>query len=65
MIETKNLTKHFGEVVAVDNLSLHVNRGEIYGLLGENGAGKTTTLECLEGLRSPLLEMLCWQDMIW
>ncbi|MDD2503606.1 MAG: ATP-binding cassette domain-containing protein [Clostridia bacterium] len=53
MIETKNLTKHFGEVVAVDNLSLHVNRGEIYGLLGENGAGKTTTLRMLATMLQP------------
>ena len=40
-------------VVALDGVSLSIERGEIFGLLGPNGAGKTTTLECLEGLRAP------------
>jgi sodium transport system ATP-binding protein len=45
-----NLVKTFGEIVAVDGLSLSVARGEIYGLLGPNGAGKTTTLRVLAGI---------------
>ena len=45
--------KHYGDVVAVDELSLSVNRGECFGLLGPNGAGKTTTIEILEGLLVP------------
>jgi ABC-2 type transport system ATP-binding protein len=44
------LHKRYGDVVAVNNLSLHVRRGECFGLLGPNGAGKTTTIEILEGL---------------
>ena len=53
VIEVKNLTKKYGKLVAVDNISFEVYRGEIFGLLGENGAGKTTTLEMIEGLRKP------------
>lgn len=47
MIKTEGLTKRFGELTAVDNLSLHVNKGEVFGLLGPNGAGKTTTVRML------------------
>ncbi len=47
------LEKRYGDVVAVDGLSLHVRRGECFGLLGPNGAGKTTTIEILEGLLAP------------
>jgi len=47
MIEIKNLTKSFGNFMAVENLSFHVNRGEIFGFLGPNGAGKTTTIRML------------------
>ena len=54
-IELQDLRKVFGkgrqEVVAVDGLSLTVERGEIFGLLGPNGAGKTTTVEICEGLQ--------------
>jgi ABC-2 type transport system ATP-binding protein len=49
----RNLTKHFGSLVAVDGLELEVGRGECFGLLGPNGAGKTTTIEILEGLQTP------------
>ena len=48
-----NLRKRYGDVVAVDGLSLAVERGECFGLLGPNGAGKTTTIEILEGLLPP------------
>jgi ABC-2 type transport system ATP-binding protein len=47
------LVKQYGDVVAVDGLSLTVHRGECFGLLGPNGAGKTTTIEILEGLLVP------------
>ena len=52
-IETKGLTKTYGAMVAVDHLSLTVNRGEIFGFLGPNGAGKTTTMRMLLGLIRP------------
>jgi ABC-2 type transport system ATP-binding protein len=53
VLETKGLTKHYGNFVAVDNLNLNVNRGEVFGLLGPNGAGKTTTILMLLGLTEP------------
>lgn len=53
MIELINLTKKFGNFTAVENLSLSVSKGEIFGFLGPNGAGKTTTLKMLTGLMIP------------
>ncbi|GAA2653885.1 ABC transporter ATP-binding protein [Paractinoplanes durhamensis] len=53
VIEVKNLKKKYGDTVAVRDVSLTVERGEIFGILGPNGAGKTTTVECVAGLRSP------------
>lgn len=53
VIEVKNLTKKYSKLVAVDNISFKVEKGEVFALLGENGAGKTTTLEIIEGLRKP------------
>ena len=47
MIETENLTKKFGDLTAVDDVSLQVNDGEVFGFLGPNGAGKTTTIRML------------------
>jgi ABC-2 type transport system ATP-binding protein len=52
-IETSGLTKHFGDLVAVDGLDLAIEEGEIFGLLGPNGAGKTTTLSMLATLLKP------------
>ncbi len=52
-IETKGLTKRFGDLVAVDSLDLTIQKGEVYGLLGPNGAGKTTVIRILVGLASP------------
>jgi ABC-2 type transport system ATP-binding protein len=52
-IETRELTKRFGERIAVDRLSLSVGRGLVYGFLGPNGAGKTTTIGMLLGLVRP------------
>ena len=43
MIETENLTRKFSDLTAVDNLTLHVDKGEVFGFLGPNGAGKTTS----------------------
>lgn len=53
VIETRNLTKRYGEQTSVSNLSIHVQKGRIYGLLGRNGAGKTTTMRMLLGLTAP------------
>jgi ABC-type multidrug transport system ATPase subunit len=53
VIETHDITKHYGEEVAVDHLNLRIRRGEVYGFLGPNGAGKTTTLRMLLGLAKP------------
>lgn len=49
MIQVENLTKRYGERVAVNNLTFHANKGEIVGFLGPNGAGKTTTMRILTG----------------
>jgi ABC-2 type transport system ATP-binding protein len=53
MIETENLSKRFGELLAVDRLSLGVEAGEVFGFLGPNGAGKTTTIRMLTALIEP------------
>jgi ABC-2 type transport system ATP-binding protein len=52
-IETRDLTKRYGDQLAVDRLNLRVERGEIFGFLGPNGAGKTTTMRMLLGLIRP------------
>jgi len=52
-IETRGLTRHFGEVRAVDGLDLQVERGKFFGFLGPNGAGKSTTIKMLTGLLAP------------
>jgi len=53
ILEANNLTRRFGEVTAVSNLSLTVQQGEIFGFLGHNGAGKTTTVRLLNGVLAP------------
>ncbi len=53
LIETESLGKSYGDVRAVDNLSLKVAMGEIYAFLGLNGAGKTTTIRMLLGMVKP------------
>ena len=52
-IEIKALTKHYKDVIAVDNLSLSIKEGELFSLLGVNGAGKTTTIKMLSCLTAP------------
>ena len=53
VIIVEALSKTFGQVTAVDQVSFIVRQGEIFGILGPNGAGKTTTLECIEGIQEP------------
>jgi len=52
LIDAENLTKKFDKITAVDNLTLHISEGEVFGFLGPNGAGKTTTVRMLAGLIS-------------
>tara|TARA_Y100000589_G_C26940987_1_gene542382 strand:+ start:52 stop:762 length:711 start_codon:yes stop_codon:yes gene_type:complete len=53
IISVKNISKNFNDNLAVDRLSLEINKGEIYGLLGHNGAGKSTTINILLGFLQP------------
>ena len=50
MLDIQHLTKTYGEKKAVDDLTLHIAPGEIYGFIGHNGAGKTTTLKSVVGI---------------
>jgi ABC-2 type transport system ATP-binding protein len=50
VVKVKNLVKRYGDLVALDHLSLSVNEGEIFGLLGPNGSGKTTAINCILSL---------------
>ena len=52
-LKTENLCKSFGDLVAVENLSVEIRKGEIFGLLGPNGAGKTTSIKMITGLLNP------------
>jgi ABC-2 type transport system ATP-binding protein len=51
VLEVSNLTKNYGNLIAVDNLNVKIIKGEIFGLLGHNGAGKSTTIECILGTK--------------
>ena len=53
MLKVKNLSKTFGQLIAVDDISFNVKKGEIFGFLGPNGAGKTTTINMICGLLKP------------
>lgn len=62
-LRLESVTKRYGSVTAVDNLTLTVPSGIVFGLLGPNGAGKTTTLEIIEGLRRPDAGKVWWGDI--
>ena len=53
VLRTQNLTKQFGEKVAVKNVSMQIKKGEIYGFIGKNGAGKTTRMRLILGAAMP------------
>ena len=50
MLRIKNLVKTYGDKTAIDNLSIEINPGEVYGFIGHNGAGKTTTIKACIGI---------------
>jgi ABC-2 type transport system ATP-binding protein len=52
-VTVQHLVKKYGRLVAVNDVSLSIHEGEIFGIIGPNGAGKTTTVECISGLRAP------------
>jgi ABC-type multidrug transport system ATPase subunit len=60
VLSIKNLTKHFGRIQAVNNLSLDVQKGQVFGMLGPNGSGKTTTLGMLMGVVNPSAGQFTW-----
>src|SRR5206468_9255781 len=70
MIVTEGLTKHYGPVQALTDLTLEVRRGEVFGLLGPNGSGKTTTIRLLLGLLRPsagaasVRGLDCWRHSV-
>ena len=53
MITVTNLTKKFGDITAVNDVSFEINKGEVFGLLGPNGAGKSTTINMMVGVLKP------------
>jgi ABC-2 type transport system ATP-binding protein len=53
MIELKNISKKYGDILAVNGLDLNISKGEIFGFIGPNGAGKTTTINIMGGILSP------------
>src|ERR1700686_3981731 len=53
MVTVEHLVKRYGDLVAVNDISLSIDEGEIFGIIGPNGAGKTTAVECISGLRAP------------
>ena len=59
VLQLENITMQFGGVVAVNNLSLEVNKGEIVALIGPNGAGKTTAFNVITGVYSPPMARHC------
>ena len=64
VLRLENVTMQFGGVVAVNNLSLEVDRGEIVALIGPNGAGKTTAFNCITGVYEPTNGLVWYEDKI-
>ena len=64
MLETKNLGISFGGLKAVDELTMTINKGQLYGLIGPNGAGKTTAFNLLTGFLTRQTKPVCRQRML-
>ena len=62
VLQVKNLTKKYGNFIAVNDLSLTINSGEIFGILGPNGSGKTTTMGMLLGVINQTSGSFSWFD---
>ena len=62
ILRVENLTMQFGGVVAVDNLSMYINKGEIVSLIGPNGAGKTTAFNAITGVYEPTNGAVYFKD---
>ncbi|MBN2662239.1 MAG: ABC transporter ATP-binding protein [Bacteroidales bacterium] len=63
ILEIKGLTKHYGNITAVNNLNVTIPRGSVFGVLGPNGSGKTTTLACVLGIVLPDSGTFKWFDL--
>ena len=63
MIRIENLTKNYGATMALDNLNLTINDGEIFGLIGHNGAGKSTTIKSLVSILEPTSGQIYFDDL--
>jgi ABC-type polysaccharide/polyol phosphate transport system ATPase subunit len=65
VIEVFNLKKAYGDLIAVNDISFSINKGEIFAFLGPNGAGKTTTVEMIESIRQPTSgEIKFWEKIL-
>lgn len=65
ILETKEISKRYGQQLAVDNISLQIKRNKIYGLLGPNGAGKSTTMKMLIGIIRPTSGQILFEGKPW
>jgi branched-chain amino acid transport system ATP-binding protein len=62
ILDVQNVSKHFGGLKAVDQVSLSIEKGQIYGLIGPNGAGKSTLFNCVAGLFAPTMGKVIFKD---
>ena len=60
VLETNGLTKHYGNIIAVNDLNLQIQSGSVFGILGPNGSGKTTTLAMILGVVLPTTGQFSW-----
>lgn len=65
ILETKGISKQYGQQLAVDNISLQIKRNKVYGLLGPNGAGKSTTMKMLIGIIHPTSGQILFEGKPW